>query len=138
MAAVAVAIVTSPHGVLAVRRADGEPSWAFPGGQIEPGETPAQTAVREAQEETGCTVRVTGLLGRRLHPVTGADITYLAAEPLGPTNLAAGPEDEIAEVRWLSLAEATHLMENMYAPVAAHLGRAMADRSPPTEAVRTV
>ncbi|MGH3402841.1 MAG: NUDIX hydrolase [Streptosporangiaceae bacterium] len=128
MAAVAVAVVTSPRGVLAVRRADSEPSWAFPGGQIEPGETPA--AAGEAREETGCTVRVTGILGRRLHPVTGADITYLAAEPLGPTNLAAGPEDEIAEVRWLSLAEATDLMENMYAPVAAHLARAMAGRLP--------
>ena len=63
MAVVAVAVVTSPCGVLAVRRADAEPSWVFPGGQIEPGETPAQAAVREAQEEAGCAVLLSALGG---------------------------------------------------------------------------
>ncbi|MGH3395893.1 MAG: NUDIX hydrolase [Streptosporangiaceae bacterium] len=126
MAAVAVAVVTSPSGVLAVWRADGEPSWVFPGGQIEPGETPAQAAAREAHEETGYTVRVTGLLGRRVHPVTGVDITYLAAEPLGPTSVAARA-GEVVEARWLTRAEATSLMPGIYAPVAAHLATALAD-----------
>ena len=30
-----------------------EKFWSFPGGQVETGETPAQAAVRETQEETG-------------------------------------------------------------------------------------
>jgi 8-oxo-dGTP diphosphatase len=127
MTAVAVAVVTSPLGVLAVRRADGQPPWAFPGGQIEPGETPARAAVREAREETGLAVRITGTLGRRVHPVTGADITYLAAEPAGAADPAAGPGEEVAEARWLTLAEATRLMPGMYAPVATHLATALAD-----------
>lgn len=126
MPAVAVAVVTSPLGVLAVRRADGRPPWVFPGGQIEPGETPARAAVRETREETGLAVHVTRVLGRRVHPVTGSDITYVAAEITGPAEPAAGPAAEVAEARWLALTEATALMPGMYAPAAAHLATALA------------
>jgi len=37
--------------------------WVAPGGLVEPGEQPADTAVRETWEETGLIVEVTGLLG---------------------------------------------------------------------------
>ncbi|MFH1786717.1 MAG: NUDIX hydrolase [archaeon] len=37
--------------------------WAIPGGFVEPHETAEQSAVREAFEETGLKVRLTGLLG---------------------------------------------------------------------------
>lgn len=42
--------------ILLVRTRRG--AWTFPGGKVEPGETPAQSAAREAREEAG----VTGLL----------------------------------------------------------------------------
>jgi 8-oxo-dGTP pyrophosphatase MutT (NUDIX family) len=37
--------------------------WVVPGGLIEPGELPADAAVREVWEETGLTVEVTGVVG---------------------------------------------------------------------------
>ena len=48
--------------VLMLKRTDGE-GWAFPGGVIEPGETPEQAAWRETLEE--CSYRL-GDVGQRL------------------------------------------------------------------------
>jgi ADP-ribose pyrophosphatase YjhB (NUDIX family) len=50
--------------VLLVRRAmdPARGSWCFPGGFMEIGETPQQTAIRECQEETGYEVAVAGLI----------------------------------------------------------------------------
>ncbi|MDH3427947.1 MAG: NUDIX domain-containing protein, partial [Gemmatimonadota bacterium] len=37
--------------------------WEFPGGKVEPGESPRQAAVREVVEETGMSIRLTGPAG---------------------------------------------------------------------------
>jgi 8-oxo-dGTP diphosphatase len=118
---IVAAVITSSLGVLAVRRADGRPPWAFPGGKIEPGESPACAAVREVREETGCTVLVGHVLGSRVHPATGRHVTYVAAVPGCDTHVAAAAPSEVAEARWLTLAEAVGLMPDMYDPVRAYL-----------------
>lgn len=41
-----------------VRTPDSPPYWVVPGGGVEPGETPAETALREAHEELGLEVRL--------------------------------------------------------------------------------
>ena len=50
--------------------------WGVPGGRIEPGESIQDAAVREIQEETGLTVRVTRLIGVYSDPEEGRIITY--------------------------------------------------------------
>jgi 8-oxo-dGTP pyrophosphatase MutT (NUDIX family) len=59
---VSIALRDAAGRVLLARHADVE-RWLLPGGAIEPGESPADAAVREMWEETGLVVRLTGLVG---------------------------------------------------------------------------
>lgn len=53
------AILIRAGKVLLIRRLNPPAAdlYAFPGGRAEPGETPAETAIREFREETGISVR---------------------------------------------------------------------------------
>jgi 8-oxo-dGTP diphosphatase len=56
---IAIAVVEWEGRFLVGQRPDGVPLaglWEFPGGKIEPGETPEAAAVRECREETGLIV----------------------------------------------------------------------------------
>lgn len=123
---VVAAIVTSSKGVLVARRQDGKPPWTFIAGEIEPGESPADAAVREVKEETGLRVTAGGIIGRRVHPKTKRTMVYMAATTTHGTDAFVGDEDELAEVRWVSLHEADELMGGMiFEPVNEHLRRTL-------------
>jgi 8-oxo-dGTP pyrophosphatase MutT (NUDIX family) len=104
------------------RRNDGKPLWTFIAGEIEYGEDPADAAVREVREETGLRIRSMGVIGRRVHPHTGRKIVYLAAWPTHGTEAFVGDDQELAEVRWVDLAQADELMGGaMFEPVRSYL-----------------
>jgi 8-oxo-dGTP pyrophosphatase MutT (NUDIX family) len=125
-APIVAAIVTSRLGVLVARRKDGKPPWTFIAGEIEPGEDPADAAVHEVKEETGLRIRSTGVIGRRVHPHTGREIIYLAARPTHGTKAFVGDEEELAEVRWVDLAQADELMSGaMFEPVHSYLEKTL-------------
>lgn len=124
---VVAAIVTSHLGALVGKRNDGRPPWTFIAGEVEPGESQVDAAVREVKEEAG--LRVRGghhEIGRRVHPKTGRTMIYLACVPTDGTDVHVGDPEELAEVRWVgSLDELFTLMprEHIFAPVLEHLGR---------------
>lgn len=123
---VVAAIVTSALGVLVGKRNDGKPPWTFIAGKVHEGESLTDAAVREVKEETGLLVKAAEReIDRRVHPATGRTMIYLAYSPVEGTDVFVGDEEELAEVRWMSLAEIDAAMghANVFAPVLAHLQR---------------
>lgn len=102
--------------VLIVRHFDGW--WTLPAGAVDPGETPAEAARRETREEASVEVellRIAGVFGgypdfHFVYPnsdevawvVTVFEARITSGEP-------APGDDETAEVRWATLAEASEL-----------------------------
>src|SRR4051812_9669950 len=60
-------VVDDAARILVHKRTDNE-YWSIPGGAMEPGETIAETIVREVREETGIEARVERLLGVYSNP----------------------------------------------------------------------
>jgi 8-oxo-dGTP pyrophosphatase MutT (NUDIX family) len=80
--------------------------WTLPKGKLEPGESHAEAALREVEEETGLRCE----LGRELPQTSYRDskgrpktVRYWAMRPLEGS---FSPHAEVDEVRWLSLGEA--------------------------------
>lgn len=61
---VVAAVIKKEDAIFATQRGYGDfaGGWEFPGGKVEPGETPEQAIVREIQEELETTVVVDGFL----------------------------------------------------------------------------
>ncbi|MEU6442489.1 NUDIX hydrolase [Streptomyces sp. NPDC047046] len=120
---IAAAVVVDGGRVLMVRRrvSEGQLSWQFPAGEIEPGETGEDAAVRETREETGLTVRATKPLGARVHPKTGRSMSYTACEVVGGTAYVADAE-ELDELAWVAHGEiGEYVPYGLFGPVQEHL-----------------
>jgi 8-oxo-dGTP diphosphatase len=102
---IAVAVVVHDGRVLVGKRSATAAQAAgmdeFPGGKLEPGETPADAAARECLEETGIAARI----GERLDAVetTAGDraitVIFLAGAPLDPAAVPTPPFE------WIGIAD---------------------------------
>ena len=111
--AVLIALTDGPSGAevlltkrsMVMRTHRGEIS--FPGGRLDPGETPVEAAVREAHEEVGLDPRVVRPVGELDHLSTVVSRTYIV--PLVAhvdERVALAPASiEVDKVMWLPLAE---------------------------------
>lgn len=117
---VVAALVVSHLGVLVGKRNDNVPPWSFISGKVEPGESIRDAGTREVKEETGLAVTAAQReVGRRVHPVTGRTLIYLACHPTEGTDVFIGDPHELSDVRWVSLAQLDDLMgrANIFDPV---------------------
>jgi 8-oxo-dGTP pyrophosphatase MutT (NUDIX family) len=110
--------------VAAIRPGGRKPgTWALPKGAVDPGEDPAATAIREVAEETGVRARLDRKLGdiryvyrqsweggsgERVFKIVSFYLLRYSGGRLG--EIASEFEHEVAEVRWLPLAEAPSLL----------------------------
>jgi 8-oxo-dGTP diphosphatase len=97
--------------------------WNLPSGAVEPGETPAEGAVRELHEETGLRVPETALTQiwtTTVHhdaALVSQSFNY-TARPIDPTFAPNDPDHSVVDVRWFSIPEAiTHLTALPYPPL---------------------
>src|SRR3954447_22415155 len=107
--------------MLAAIRPRGKPKgvWALPKGNVDPGESPAETAVREVHEETGVEARLVEKLGdvryvytrrggERIFKVVSFFLLRAGRGRIGEIDEAM--RVEVAEARWLPLDEAPRLL----------------------------
>ena len=119
----ALAVVVRDGHLLLIRRRipEGDLLWALPGGKVEADESLEQAAVRETVEETGLTVKAVRLLGQRVHPKTGREMSYTACEPLeGEAHVA--DDEELDAVAWVTHAEIPEYVPyGLFGPVQEYL-----------------
>jgi len=114
MALLGVTIAIVENGQILLTKRSDFAVWCLPGGALEEGESLAQAAIRETQEETGLEVRLTRLIGAYSRPnwrSGGAHEVLFGAEPTGgdlltetneTTDAAYFARDNLPEplVRW--------------------------------------
>lgn len=106
------AVIVRDDEILCARRGPGGETgglWEFPGGKVEPGETPQQALRREIAEELGCTIEVGEHLTTTTHEYAAATIvlaTYRCAlvdgtpVPTEHAELTWLPPTELASLAW--------------------------------------
>jgi len=117
-----VVVYDPDRGVVLVERANAPHGWALPGGFVDYGETVESAAVREAREETGLSVVLTGLLGVYSDPARDPrghtmSVVY-TAQAKNPEALCAG--DDAARAEFWAL-------DALPVPLAFDHGRIVAD-----------
>jgi 8-oxo-dGTP diphosphatase len=94
-------VASADHVLVSQRRADQSLplQWEFPGGKVEPGESPTAALVRELREELGVAVQVGRIWDVLFHPYPDFDLVMLVYR----CTLEAGQRPravDVAAVKW--------------------------------------
>jgi 8-oxo-dGTP diphosphatase len=107
---VCCALIENNEKVLVAQRPPGKHlagQWEFPGGKIEPHESPTEALHREIKEELGCTLTITAALPPVIHAYPEATIQLhpFIAE-LSPDSSPPHAYEHVA-LKWLNRTELT-------------------------------
>ncbi|MCX5658479.1 MAG: NUDIX domain-containing protein [Planctomycetota bacterium] len=103
----AIAVVRKGDRFLLVHETKHGQCWYLPAGKVELGETYAQAARREAMEEAGVPIRLTGILRIEQTPLPDAArlrVVFLA-EPVDDRPPKSVADEESLGAKWVSLDE---------------------------------
>lgn len=108
---VVAAVLSEAEKVLACRRRPDKSAgglWEFPGGKVEPGETPKDALVREVLEELNVGITVTTAIGTDVTLVdeTAIQLTCFHAHLCGAKPVQSSDHDQL---RWLPVTELDQL-----------------------------
>lgn len=81
--------------------------WAFPGGNIDEGETLEEAVVREVRNETGFRVKVKKRISERINPQFPVSIKYFECEIIPGGVRPVVDVHEIESLKWVSPQELT-------------------------------
>jgi mutator protein MutT len=106
-------IKNSVNKVLIVSRAWPEKSldgsamltWAFPGGEVDEGETQEEALIREVRSETGFKVKVLDKISERIHPQFNVKIHYFSCEIIPGSMRPISDVHEIESTKWVDVSE---------------------------------
>ena len=105
---VAGLIIGDDHRVLITqRRADQSLplQWEFPGGKVEPGESPTAALARELTEELGVTAIVGRIWDVLFHPYPAFDLVMLVYACRLAADSAPPRTVEVADLAWVATAD---------------------------------
>ena len=114
MVVVAGCVIIRDNKILMVKEAQKKcyGQWNFPAGHVDEGELITDAAVREAYEETGCKVKLTGVLPISTivlkNGETAIRVTFIA--DIIEENIKFDT-DEILEVKWRDIEEVKNMEE---------------------------
>jgi 8-oxo-dGTP diphosphatase len=109
--AAATAILDGEGRLLLVREGYDRHRYTFPGGALEPGESPLDAVIRETREETGVTVEIDHVVG--IYRLVGGLAVFLFRCSLEDGEPALPRTGEIAEVNWFARDEIPEPSSNL-------------------------
>lgn len=117
---VATIIERDNRFLMVYEQADGKKVYNQPAGHLDPNETLQEAAIRETLEETGWTVKLTGLVGINLYNAPSNGITYFRttfiAEAISHDTERA-LDTGIIEAVWLTFEELLARKEQLRSPM---------------------